>query len=325
MPPVLLNVLLFSVGIVGLYFGAEWLVLGAGRMARALGVAALVVGLTVVAFGTSAPELVVSTIASARGDGELALGNVLGSNVMNIALILGLSSVVLPIRVEASVIRREIPVMIALTVMVGALGLDGSVGRVDAAILLTLFVAYLVLVLRSARGEDPSVEATYREHGRPPVGELGTGPMSRSALLALGGIIVMVIGARLLVDASIFFARALGASELVIGLTVVAVGTSLPELATSLVAAYRGKTDIAVGNIVGSNVFNLCAILGVASLVAPIPFPAPVLRVEYVLMLLISLLLLPLAKQRNMITRANGLLLLVAYVGFTVLVVARAL
>lgn len=324
MSPTLWNLLLFAGGIVGLYYGAEWLVHGAGRMARALGVTALVVGLTVVAFGTSVPELAVGVIAAAEGAGELALGNVVGSNVMNIALILGISSLVNPIHVEAGVIRREIPVMIALTLVTGLLGLNMMVGRADATVLLVLFFAYLAVVLWSAKREPASVERSYRELGHPPEGERTTRGLTLSGLLIVLGILVMVGAAQALVTSSVFFARALGMSELVIGLTVVAVGTSLPELATSVVAAYRKKSEIAVGNIVGSNVFNLCAILGASALVAPLPFPRS-LRVEYVIMLVISFLLLPLAKTHNAITRRDGILLLAAYVGFTALVLMRAM
>lgn len=324
MPSLFLNLLLFAGGIVGLFWGAEWLVRGAGRMARGLGVSALVVGLTVVAFGTSVPELAVGVIAAMEGSPHLALGNVVGSNVMNIALILGISSLLSPIHVETSVIRREIPVMIALTILTGLLGVNAVLGRVDAIVLMVLFVVYLGMILVSARREPEAVERSYRELGHPSEGDPSQRGIAMCITMVTLGILVMALGARGVVSASVFFARAWGMSELVIGLTVVAVGTSLPELATSLVAAYRGKPDIAVGNIVGSNVFNLCAILGATALIAPIPFPEQVLKVEYMVMLVISFLLLPLAMTHNALSRRDGGLLLAAYVGFTIMVVLRA-
>jgi cation:H+ antiporter len=335
MPETLTQLLLFALGILGLYYGAEWLVRGAGRLARGWGVSPLTIGLTVVAFGTSAPELAVGVFSAVGGEPELALGNVVGSNVMNIALILGLTALLLPVEVGAGVIRREIPVMIVVTLATALLALDGSIGAGDAIVLIVLFAAYFWVVFRGPTRGRQSAEADYDEFvqggavGRPPAATWV------NLTLVLVGILVMVLGARVLVDAAIFFALRLGLSEMVIGLTIVAIGTSLPELATALVAVWRKKSEIAVGNIVGSNVFNLCAILGTTALIVPIPVSRDVLSVEFVQMTAISVVLLPLAWPKGgfqgvdegpayRLHRSEGLLLLGLYVLFALTIFVRA-
>lgn len=334
MPQTATQVLLFALGILGLYYGAEWLVRGAGRLAHGWGVSALTIGLTVVAFGTSAPELAVGVFAAVDGEPELALGNVVGSNVMNIALILGVTALLLPVEVGAGVIRREIPVMILVTLATALFALDGAIGGVDAVLLLGLFAAYFWVVFRGPpRASDP--DEGYEEMlSSADAGALSAKGWFNAALVGLG-VAVMVLAARLLVASSIYFARRLGLSEMVIGLTIVAIGTSLPELATALVAVWRQKSEIAVGNIVGSNVFNLCAILGVAALIAPIPVSRDVLSVEFVQMTAISVVLLPLAWPKGgfqgiesgpayRLHRSEGLLLLGLYVLFALTIFVRA-
>ncbi len=337
MPETATQVLLFALGILGLYYGAEWLVRGAGRLARRWGVSALTIGLTVVAFGTSAPELAVGAFAALDGEPELALGNVVGSNVMNIALILGLTALLLPVEVGAGVIRREIPVMIVITLATALFALDGSISGVDAVLLLILFAAYFWVVFRGPpRVEDDEQAAeSYGEVLGPEDARAGGMGVLANLLLVGAGVAVMVVGARVLVAASIYFARRLGLSEMVIGLTIVAIGTSLPELATALVAVWRKKSEIAVGNIVGSNVFNLCAILGVTALIAPIPVSRNVLSVEFVQMTAISVVLLPLPWPKGgfqglesgpayRLHRSEGLLLLGLYVLFALTIFVRA-
>ncbi|MEN8373957.1 MAG: calcium/sodium antiporter [Gemmatimonadota bacterium] len=333
MPDTITQVLLFALGVLGLYYGAEWLVRGAGRLARGWGVSALTIGLTVVAFGTSAPELAVGVFAALGGKPELALGNVVGSNVMNIALILGITALLLPIEVGAGVIRREIPVMILVTLATALFALDGSIDGLDAIMLLTLFAAYFWVVFRGPARGRVKAEAEYEELVQPGA---AAPPRTWINFVLIGaGIAVMLVGARALVIASIFFARRMGLSEMVIGLTIVAVGTSLPELATALVAVWRKKSEIAVGNIVGSNVFNLCAILGVTALISPIPVSRNVLSVEFVQMTAISVVLLPLAWPKGgfqgidggpayRLHRSEGLLLLGLYVLFALTIFVRA-
>src|SRR5690606_34925378 len=264
--PMILHVFLFLLGLVALYFGAEWLVRGAARLARRVGVSPLVVGLTIVAFGTSSPELVVSVFAAARGQADVAVGNVVGSNILNIALILGLAAILRPLRAQMRLIVRETPIMIAAGVALAVLGLDGTVSRPDAALLLAGLFAYVAFVLRGARREAVAIKQEFeRFESAEALAPDGRG-RARDVLLIVVGLTALSIGARLLVDASLVFARTLGVSELVIGVTVVAVGTSLPELATSLLAVWRDEADIAVGNVVGSNIFNILGILGLAGL-----------------------------------------------------------
>lgn len=319
----LLQALAFLAGLGLLYAGAEALVAGATRLARALGLSSLLIGLTVVAFGTSAPELVVSTLAAAEGTPDLAIGNVIGSNIANIALILALSALVWPLRVESRLVAREIPLMIAASIGFLLLLIDGAVGRGDALILLTAFVGYLWFAFRT-RTSLPR-EITAPSAGSDPATSESEGWTS-SRLAAVGLVVVglggLVVGAQLLVNASVWFAREVGVSELVIGLTLVAVGTSLPELATSVVASARRNTDIAVGNVVGSNVFNLLAILGCAALVRPLPAAPELLRFQGPVMVVVAILLLPLARTGFRVQRWEGALLLAAYGGFLWMLVA---
>ncbi len=313
------NGLALVAGLFLLYVGAEGLVRGATRLARSLGVSGLVVGLTVVAFGTSTPELVVSTLSAFRGRADVALGNVVGSNIVNIGLILGLSATVYPLRVELRLVRREIPVVIGVSLLLLGLLWDGSLGRLDAGLLLAAFGAYLAFVLLTAQNPPTDAEAAYRDFEDAP---LPFEPPATRRVPALGLVLIglagLVLGAHLLVESSVWFARQLGMPELVIGLTVVAAGTSLPELATSVVAAIRRTPDIAVGNVVGSNIFNILAILGVAGLVRPLEAAPALLRLDGPVMLAAAVLLLPLAWTRFRLERWEGALLLIGYGGYLV-------
>lgn len=317
----LIRGLLFGLGLLLLYGGAEALVRGASRLARDLGVSAVVVGLTVVAFGTSMPELVVSLLAVSAERSDVAIGNVVGSNIANIALILGLSALICPLRVESRLVGREIPLMILVSAAFVAMTLDRTLGRLDAALLLLGFVGYLALVLRSARAAPPGMEAAYAAFDPTAAG----GSRLRDLGMVALGLAGLIAGAHLLVDASVWFARHLGVPELLVGLTVVAVGTSLPELATSAVAAFRRETDIAVGNIVGSNLFNILAILGVSGTVRPLRSELSLLRFEFPVMLGVAALLLPLAWSRFEIQRWEGAVLVTGYAVFLYVLVARAM
>ncbi len=311
--------LYFLIGLAGLYFGAEWLVAGAARLARRLGMRPVVVGLTVVAFGSSAPELLVGVVASVGGQSEVVLGNVLGSNILNVALILGVAAMVRPLRVGLRLLSREIPLMVVFTVLVVGLMLGGMVGRPQAVILLVVFAMFIAYVLWAARQEqamesEPGVEAVVMPGS-------GWGDVVLIAL-GLGG---LVVGAHLLVVSSVFFALILGVSEVVIGITIVAIGTSLPELATCVVAALRSEPDIAIGNAVGSNIFNILPILGIAALIRPIPVRSELLEFEIPAMLLFAAVLLPLAWRGRVLGRGSGLLLLIGYLVFTGMLAARVL
>jgi cation:H+ antiporter len=315
----ILVLLQFFFGLAGLSLGAEWLVRGAGRLARRLGVSSLIVGLTVVAFGTSAPELVVSAFAAGRGQGDVAVGNVIGSNIFNILAILGVTALIFPIAVRATLIRRELPFMVLATVLLPILAWDGVLSRGDGAVLFAGFAAYLGLMLwlaRTSGGESVLAGVDEDVLGAADPARVSIG---RNVAFILIGLVGLVLGARMLVDASVVFARAAGMSELVIGLTVVAAGTSLPELATSVVAALRRESDIAIGNVIGSNIFNLLAVLGLAGLIHPLTFAPALFRLELPVMIGASFALLPLAMTEGRIARWEGAALLAAYAGFMIL------
>jgi len=301
-------------GIVVLYFGAEWLVRGASRLASSLGVSPIVIGLTVVSLGTSAPELVVCLVAALQGNPGLAIGNVMGSNLANIGLILGLTSLIHPLEVKHRVVWREMPVMLLITFAIYPIAFDRVLSRRDGFMLLLVLLAYLVWVFRSGHSEE-----IKSSHG--PGDSMATSEGAASLLnfkdigqVAVGSAF-LVLGGYCIVEGAVEVASALGISEVIIGLTVVAVGTSLPELATSLVAAMRQEVDIAVGNIIGSNIFNLTAIFGTTAIVRPIMIPETVLSRELAGVVLMSLLLLPILRNGWQIKRWEGALLLTAYIG----------
>jgi cation:H+ antiporter len=320
----LIQIASFIVGIALLYFGAEWLVRGAARLARSFGVSALVVGLTVVAVGTSAPELVVSVLAVLRGQADMTVGNVIGSNISNIALILGISALIYPIAVRARLLSRGIPLMIAATILLALLVRDGWLGRSGGLVLVVALVGYFVYLLRSTDDELPEVEEEFDRNQQ----ERDCCPRDESRVwnvgLATVGLVLLAGGAHLLVAAATVFARHIGMSDLVVGLTVVAIGTSLPELATSVLAAFRKEADIAVGNAVGSNVLNVLGVLGPTALIQPLAIAPSLLRFELPVMIGASLLLLPLAWTSFCLRRWEGALLVGGYVAFIALLLARS-
>ena len=300
---------LVLIGIVGLYLGGDLLVTHASKLARALGISPMVVGLTVVAFGTSAPELAATLAAAFRGAPELALANVTGSNVANIGLILGATALFYPLATEWSFLRREVPWLLGVTLLAMPLLYDGRVGRLEGGVLFATLIVFLVLM--------------FRQGGAPGAGIVkGDGPAApawRSTLWVVGGIAVLALGAQSLVAGATTLAIAWGVPERVIGLTLVALGTSLPELASSLVAALKRQTDIILGNVVGSNLFNLLAVLGTAPLVHPIVAPTAGLRVDLWVMLAFSVAVVPLLLWRGpRLGRKRGGLLLAAYLTYVV-------
>jgi cation:H+ antiporter len=304
---------LLLAGLALLYFGAQALVKGGASLALRLGLSSLAVGLTVMAYGTSSPELVVSVKAGLSGNGAISAGNVVGSNICNILLILGAAALVHPIATSTQVVRREIPIMIVATLVSIALLADGELSRLDGAALLGGIVVYTWLTLRGAR------KAKAGEGDEIP-GDLGLGLASA---YVLGGLGVLVAGSHLFVEGAASIAEGWGVSQVVIGLTVVALGTSLPELATSMVAALRKDTDVAIGNVVGSNLFNLLGILGVAALIRPIDV-SDLGKVDLAVMLVTAVVLLPLIQVRKRVGRRAGLLMLAGYVGYTWWLVATS-
>lgn len=308
-----MSIVHFGLGLVCLVIGAESLVRGAARLALSFGVSPLVVGLTVVAFGTSTPELSVSMQAAWIDKADIALGNVVGSNIVNVLVILGISALIVPLVVANQLIRQEVPLMIAISLLLLALAFDGLVSRLDGALFTAILVAYTVFVIRQSRrqglaspDEPPDAATGWRGH------------WITQAVLIVAGLALLVLGAHWLVDAAIGLAQHMGISELVIGLTVVAIGTSLPEIATSIVAALRGQRDMAVGNVVGSNLFNIAGVLGLSSLVAPsgVAVPASMLSFDIPVMIGVAIACLPIFFTGNLIARWEGGLFLAAYAAY---------
>ena len=324
-------IILLALGVVALVAGAELLVRGAARIAARFGISPLVIGLTVVAFGTSSPELAVSAAAATSGAADIALGNVVGSNIFNVLVVLGLSAAITPIAVAREVIREQMPILIGVSVLAMLLGLNGVIGRLEGLLLFAGIIVYtVVLVSRSRREAGARVEpmlGTALDEDEAAAMARGVAPgMLRPLSEALVGLVLLVVGSGWLVDGATSIATALGVSELVIGLTVVAAGTSLPELATSLVAALRGERDMAVGNIVGSNIFNLLAILGAAASLAPdgIAVSPAALSFDMPVMIAVALVCLPIFFNGQVIERWEGLILLGFYVAYTTYLVLDA-
>ena len=304
-----------GLGLIALYFGAESLVKGGAGLALRLGLTPLVIGLTVIAFGTSSPELVVSVQAAQSGNGAIAVGNIIGSNICNIALILGLCALISPLRADLQVIRREVPIMIGVAVLALLVLVDGHVARWEGAILLTALIVYTVLTVRQARAATAAAASAGAGFSE----ELGQGKplgLGLSIAAVVGGLAVLVVGSYLFVEGAVTLATRWGMSQMAIGLTIVAIGTSLPELATSLIASIKRQGDVAIGNIVGSNIFNVLGILGVAALVQPLEAP-DLSWVDLGVMLLVSVALLPVVRSGGRISRGEGAGLLAVYIGYT--------
>lgn len=300
----------FLFGLLMLTAGAEGLVRGAASLARRLGLSPLVIGLTIVAFGTSTPELVVSLGAALQGNNGIALGNVVGSNIGNIGLILGGAALIAPLQVQAQIVRLDIPIMIGVSVLLGLLLLNGYVGRVEGLLLVGGLGAYTAFTVATARREaSPAAEHAF-EDGLPAPHSIG-----RDLLFIGGGLALLMGGAHLLVNAAVILAERLGVRETVIGLTIVGVGTSLPELATSFAAALRGESDIAIGNVVGSNIFNILGVLGMAALVHPLA-ASELGFVDAGMMIGLALLTLPLARSGYTVKRWEGAVLMLLYAAY---------
>ena len=301
------DLVMLVLGGFGVWLGAEGMVRGAVKLAAYLGVPSLIIGLTVVAFGTSAPELVVSSIASVRGHSEIALGNVLGSNIINVGLVLGLSAVITPIAVSTEVLRRDIPVVVAVTLAVVAMAAIGDhVSRFDGAILLLFFVGHTIYSWKLAQREQART-TTAPGWERPEL-------KPRHIVFLIGGTLVLAAGAEGMVRGAAGLAEAFGVSKKIIGITLVAFGTSVPELAASAVAAKQGESDLALGNIIGSNLYNMTLILGTASLIAPIPANVTWRSTDFLFFVILVMMLIPLIRVGRRLGRIDGLILLATYV-----------
>ncbi|MBM4372639.1 MAG: calcium/sodium antiporter [Deltaproteobacteria bacterium] len=326
-----MTVLAFLGGLVALAAGGELLIRSSSRLATDLGVSRLFIGLTVVAFGTSAPEAVVSVVAAVEGQSDLAMGNVVGSNIFNVLFILGLSALIVPLSVSMQLIRIDVPLMVGVSLLCLVLGLDGSVGRWDGLILLTLLVGHVVLGYRLGLRAQQKTQASG-DPPRPLAAEgLPRQPVpwkarSLNLLVVVASLVLLVVGSRWLVASATVLARWLGLSELVIGLTVVSAGTSLPEVATSVMAAIRGERDIAVGNVVGSNIFNILGVLGLSAVVAPsglVVSPA-LLAFDVPVMVAVAVVCLPIFFTGMTVFRWEGVLLLTYFAIYMSYILFRA-
>ncbi len=318
----LLTFILLIAGLVLLVIGAEVLVRGASKLAVMAGISPLIIGLTIVAYGTSAPEMAVSIMSSFSGQVDIAVGNVVGSNIFNVLFILGISAIVAPLVVAQQLIRLDVPIMIGVSVLMLVFGLDGKISRVDGIILFTGALVYTGnLIYQSLKNPEAAQEefAEYAETGEKKSPKV----LLMSVAYIIVGLVLLILGSRWLVESSIEIAKALGLSELLIGLTIIAAGTSLPELATSVVASMKGERDIAVGNVVGSNIFNILAVLGLSGAVSPdgLTVSSSILNFDAPVMIVVAAACLPIFITGNLITRIEGILFMSYYVAYTIYLV----
>lgn len=322
----MLTLAMFVGGLVALVLGAELLVRGASRLALSLGISPLVVGLTIVAVGTSSPEVAVSVGAALDGQTDIAVGNVVGSNIFNILLILGISALIIPLVVNAQIVRQEVPIMIGASLLLLVFGLDGRVGRLEAAVLLASLVAYVVFLIVQSRREQQAAVLAASAVGTVDTGEPAKRNLPLQLVLIAVGLGMLVLGSNWLVDASIALAQAIGVSDVVIGLTIVAAGTSMPEVATSVMAAVRKERDIAIGNVVGSNIFNILGCLGLAGVVSStgLPLAAPVLNFDLWVMLAVAFACLPVFITGRTIARWEGAVFVFYYIAYVTYLILAA-
>ncbi|MCH8013756.1 MAG: calcium/sodium antiporter [Candidatus Dadabacteria bacterium] len=308
------SIILFVVGLIMLFLGGEGLVRGASRLARVLGISPVVIGLTVVAFGTSAPEFVVGLFAALKGASDIVLGNIIGSNISNIGLILGIGAIISPLFIQIRIIKAEVPIMIALSlILYGLAAWSLNLGLLQGVFLFGALIAFTIYSYFGSKKEPKEVEEEFGEF-------VGSGNSVRKQVVFIVlGLVALIIGARFVVDSAIFIARVVGISELVISITAVAIGTSLPELSTTIIAAIRKEHDIIVGNIIGSNIFNI-GILGVISIIHPVTVDSALLRFEFPVMIFFSILVLPLMITGKKVGRVEGISLLVLYAAFIFMV-----
>ena len=303
----LIQILILAAGFVLLVKGADWFVDGASAIAEKLRIPPLIIGLTIVAMGTSAPEAAVSISAALKGNADITIGNIVGSNILNILIILGLSAAIAPLAVEQSTIRRDMPFLLGISLLLIVQGWDGSITRFDGLIMMILFTAYLIFLLVRARRQpqQDSINAGQRSLWQIPLTAIG--------------LTAIVIGSNLAVDAACSIARLLGISERLIGLTIVALGTSLPELFTSVIAARKGNADIAIGNIVGSNVFNILFVVGLSAVIVPVPFAAA-FRFDSVVSIAAAVFLLICCARSSSLKRWHGIFMLAGYLAYFMII-----
>ena len=306
----LINIVLLVMGLVVVLKGADWLTDGAVNIASRFGVSQMVIGLTIVAMGTSMPELCVSMVSALKGTPDLAVGNVVGSNTLNTLLIVGCSALVAPIMVKRSSVRRDIPFAVLASLLMLIFCLDGGIDRLDAALLFILFAVFMFVTVKYGKNEGTEAKTT-------------AAPLGKATLLLVVGLVCLILGSNLFVDNASFIASTLGVSDAVIGLTIVAGGTSLPELATSMVSAKKGNSDIAIGNVIGSNVFNILMIIGVTGLVKPMHIKG-ITSLDLIVMLSSMLLLWFFCRTTYKVKRWEGAVLAISYIAYLAWLIAQA-
>ena len=306
----LINIVLLVMGLVVVLKGADWLTDGAVNIASRFGVSQMVIGLTIVAMGTSMPELCVSMVSALKGTPDLAVGNVVGSNTLNTLLIVGCSTLVAPIMVKRSSVRRDIPFAVLASLLMLIFCLDGGIDRLDAALLFILFAVFMFVTVKYGKNEGTEAKTT-------------AAPLGKATLLLVVGLVCLILGSNLFVDNASFIASTLGVSDAVIGLTIVAGGTSLPDLATSMVSAKKGNSDIAIGNVIGSNVFNILMIIGVTGLVKPMHIKG-ITSLDLIVMLASMLLLWFFCRTTYKVKRWEGAVLAISYIAYLAWLIAQA-
>ena len=320
-----LLILEFVGGLVILILGADLLVRGASKLAAAFGISPLAIGLTIVALGTASPEIAVSLQAASLGQGSLTLGNVLGSNIFNILFVLGVTAIVAPIIIAEQLIRLDAPIMVGVSVLTFSLVSDGKLGLFDGVLLLAGMTGYTIFALRQSRKESKKVKSEYAQEFAVEKKQTARDTV-KNIIFIIVGLGMLILGARWLVDSATIMAKSIGVSELVIGLTVVAVGTSLPEVATSIIAALKGESDIAVGNAVGSNIYNLLGVLGVSGVLAPggIEVVDRIISFDFMVMVFVALVCLPVFYIDDKVSRSEGALFLSYYILYTFYLILEA-
>lgn len=305
---IIINAILVAVGLAMLYAGSELLIRGSVSIAKRMHISQLVIGLTIVAFGTSTPELVVSINAAIEGQADVSLGNIVGSNIVNIGLILGLSAAILPIIVHVNAIRREIPIMIAVSVILIPMSLDGKISQIEGGLLALSLVAFVYFSYKQSKKEKEQTQLLDEANDE----KKSSFVVIKNLAFVIAGIVLLYFGSSLTVDNAVSIANSIGISERIIGLTIVAIGTSLPELITSVGAARKKHADLSIGNVIGSNIFNILGILGISSLIAGVNVN-PAIWTDYAVMIGFSLVLIPVIKSGFIITRKEGYVLIAAY------------
>jgi cation:H+ antiporter len=315
---------LVAVGLAMLFAGSEFLIRGSVKIAKRMHISQLVIGLTVVAFGTSTPELVVSINSALEGQADISLGNIIGSNIVNIGLILGLSAAIFPIAVHIKTIRREIPIMLAVSLIIIPISLDGTISQIDGAFLVISLIAFIYFSYRQSKKENTQIPLIIDDNRENSISNnLAFTPLIKNILFVIIGIILLYFGSSFTVDNAVSIANSLGISERIIGLTIIAIGTSLPELITSVGAARKKHADLSIGNIIGSNIFNVLSILGISSLIIGIKVNFTIF-IDYIVMIGFSAALIPVMKSGFIITKKEGYILVTAYLlylGFLIMTI----